>query len=161
VTAPGEGEWHVASTRLSAALAAHGGPESRATDTLGQFSYSARVQARRASEELPVWYRGSLQGFAERLGEPVAGTLRLTAEHLALSSAEEGVDRWPLLAIGAIQTSSSSLQISPSEGGVVQFRFEEDSPKRWDDLLRLAVRRAYRREGRGEIIEFQPRIRSR
>jgi hypothetical protein len=116
---------------------------------------------RRASRELPVWYHGSLQGFAEKLNEPVEGTLRLTEEELSLSAPGAGMERWPLLTLGAIQTSSSSLQISPKEGGVVQFRFEDDSPKRWEDLLRLAVRRAYRRQGRGEIIEFQPRIRSR
>jgi len=65
---------------------------------------------------------------------------------------------WSLLEIRAVQTSSSSLQFSPRGGGLVELRFPYDSPLRWETLLRGALRRAYRREGRGEIVEFQPRI---
>jgi hypothetical protein len=41
--------------------------------------------------------------------------------------------------------------------GLRQFEFLEDSPKRWEDLFRLALQRFY--AARGEIIvEFQPQI---
>lgn len=75
------------------------------------------------------------------------------------SSGREPWQRWPLLEIRAVQTSSSSLQISPAEGGVVEFRFPGDSTRRWESLLHHALRQAFRRAGRGEIVEFQPRIR--
>lgn len=65
---------------------------------------------------------------------------------------------WPLLQIRAVQTSSSSLQFSPLAGGLVQFRFLNDSPYRWESLLREGLRTVYKREGMGEIVEFQPRI---
>ena len=68
---------------------------------------------------------------------------------------------WPLLDIRALQGSSSSLQISPLEGGVVTFRFEEESSRRWEELLKAGLRRMWSEAGRGEIAEFQPRIRVR
>jgi 1-acyl-sn-glycerol-3-phosphate acyltransferase len=68
---------------------------------------------------------------------------------------------WDLLEIGAIQTSSKSVQIAPKAGGLVDFRFQDDSPKRWDGILQRAVRKAYERAGFGEIVEFQPRIATR
>jgi hypothetical protein len=53
---------------------------------------------------------------------------------------------------------------TPGEGaghgtGLVLFRFVEDSPRRWDELLRHAVARRWEALGRGTIREFQPRIR--
>ena len=166
VTVPGEGSWEVPSPRLTAAISAQGGPESRARDAQGQLLYGARVQARRAEEEHPVWFKGELQGFAERLEAPVVGFLQIGEEGLTLlpppdTAADEGdnpLGHWPFMSLGAVQTSSSSLQISPKEGGLVEFRFLGDSPRRWEDLLRSGLREAYRREGRGEIVEFQPRI---
>ncbi len=38
------------------------------------------------------------------------------------------------------------------------FRFLTGSPRLWEALLQHAVQALYRRQGRGEIREFQPRI---
>ena len=65
---------------------------------------------------------------------------------------------WLFLDIRAVQTSSSSLQFSPASGGLVEFRFESDSPFRWEHLLHRGLRRAYAAAGLGTIVEFQPRI---
>lgn len=132
-----------------------------------QLPRRAAVEVRIADGENPVWFRGELVGFVEDLGEGREGLLELTEEALLLWGpeakpagwgAEAPMARWDLLEISAIQTSSGSVQISPVSGGLVHFGFATDSPFRWDHLLQEAVKEAYRREGRGEIVEFQPRI---
>jgi hypothetical protein len=113
-----------------------------------------------------VWFKGELQGFAERMERPEPGSLRIDGEGLTFAPGPDGDDEggmapvrhWSFMAIGAVQTSSSSLQISPRSGGLWEFRFRGDSPKRWEELVRYGLREAYRRAGRGEIVEFQPRI---
>lgn len=122
----------------------------------------AQVGARRASgRESPVIHGGEVVGFAEALGEVTEGTLELTDNALVLWGPEEEappMDQWALLDIRAVQTTSSALQISPITGGVVQFRFLDDSPLRWEELLHARIREEIRKEGRGEVLEFQPRI---
>jgi ribosomal protein L37E len=150
--------WEVPSGLLTAAIQALGGPGPRARDRLGGLRYETEVDVRIAMEEAPVRFRGELLGFAETLGPGTSGVLEITDEALTFSAPGEGGRQWPLLDIRAVQTSSSSLQISPREGGLIQFRFRMDSPRRWEELLHLALREAYRRAGLGEITEFQPRI---
>ena len=58
----------------------------------------------------------------------------------------------------AVQASSSSLQVYTLAQELVHFRFLEDSAFRWDCLLQETLRAAYRAAGKGEIVEFQPRI---
>lgn len=107
-------------------------------------------------------FRGSLLGFAERSTPEEAGTLTLTGETLEYRPDGAGAaESWPLLGIRAVQTSSRSVQVRSPEGALLQFRFPEDSPKRWDELLRGAITRLWRATGRGEISEFQPRITTR
>ncbi len=166
--------WEVPSWRLTRTLEAIGGPHPRARRGEG-LSYRAGVEVRVARREEPVWHKGELQGFAERLGESREGVLEITAEAMLLWAPgalddEEGrgpgtaahgaspMESWKLMDIRAVQTSSRALQISPKEGGLVQFRFPEDSPKRWEELLKSALRHRYEQEGRGTILEFQPRI---
>jgi hypothetical protein len=141
--------------------------EKHASAPTGTPIHQARVEVRKSGPEAPVWLGGELLGFAEAMGEAASGTLELSDEALTLRSgagagggSEEGnpSKSWPLLQIRAVQTSSSSLQFSPSTGGLVELRFLDDSPFRWEALLRDALQRAYRREGLGEIVEFQPRI---
>jgi hypothetical protein len=129
--------------------------------------HSSRVTVRESGDEAPVFFGGELMGFAEAMGSPTSGTLELSSESIALrrDSGPGGprqcavhVQQWALLDIRAVQTSSSSLQFSPRSGGLVEFKFPEDSPFRWESLLRGALRRAYRRAGLGEIVEFQPRV---
>jgi hypothetical protein len=118
----------------------------------------ALVDVRRASWEAPFRFGGELLGFVESLGEAREGMLELSSAGVSLQVGEGEPERWPLLDIRAVQTSSSSLQISPREGGVIHFRFREDSPRRWEDLLHRALEKAYREAGLGKILEFQPRI---
>jgi 1-acyl-sn-glycerol-3-phosphate acyltransferase len=127
----------------------------------------AEVVFRYSDGESPVRFGGELVGFAEHLGEGRSGVLELTKEALLLwvpvpvspkEFPEEPFARWDLLGIGAIQTSSTAVQIAPHFGGLVHFKFTGDSPYRWEGLLQGAIRGAFRREGRGEILEFQPRI---
>jgi len=142
---------------LVAAMGDLGGPLTVATGEDGALCYQADVDVQYSGHERPVWFRGELVGFAEKLGEARRGSLVLEEETLAFHSPEV-LREWPLMELRAVQTSSSALQISPVGGGLVQFRFLADSPKRWEDLLRHALKAAYKKRGRGEILEFQPRI---
>jgi hypothetical protein len=120
--------------------------------------HRSRVRARRSGKEAPVRWEGELIGFAEALGPGAQGTLELSEDALVLRLDCGGSERWPLLDIRAVQTSSSSLQFSPVSGGLVEFKFPQDSPFRWEGILRECLRRVYRAAGKGEIVEFQPRI---
>lgn len=158
------GSWDVPGSLLGAAVAVWGGAWTRAVQAQDILFYQARVELRGASAERPVRYGGELLGFAEALGPPVPGWLTLKDDALFFSpvrgdrkAAKEA--RWPLLEIRAVQTSSRALQLVPGrDKGVLHFEFPSDSPRRWEELLHLALRRAYRRAGLGEIVEFQPRI---
>ncbi len=136
-----------------------GGPRTAARAPDGSLRYEAEVETRRSEEvEIPLHHRGEVLGFVERLGDAEEGRLVATADSLSLLRNGDPVSHWNHLDIGAIQASSSALQVSTRENRVFHFRFVEDSPKRWEDLLRWLVAEAYRREGRGEVVEFQPRI---
>lgn len=139
----------------------HGGALSSGVDADGRIQYSARATAQQAGEDQPVRFRGQVLGFVEQLGEGEPGELTVTEEALSFLADGQpaGQERtWTLLGIRAVQSASSSIQISPSEGGVVLFKFESDSPVRWERLVKQAMQRAYERAGRGQIKEFQPRI---
>ncbi len=164
--------WEVPSHRLSAAVdawneGAVGEEDGGVGAGSGRITRRARVEVQQAARRGPCCFGGELLGFVESLGAPREGVLAISsrgAQPLARREQGDSVmprtvpGRWALLDIRAVQTSSSSLQISPKGGGVVQFRFQGDSPRRWEDLLRRALREAYRKAGRGEILEFQPRI---
>lgn len=148
----------VPARRLADAIDEKGGPLLAARDGEGGIRYEADVVVRRAVEERPLRYGGALLGFIERLEGGTPGVLRV--DDVTLELAEEGRlrSRWSLMDLRAVQTSSSSVQIRAATGEVVDFRFVEDSPRRWEGLLHELLRRSYRRAGRGEIVEFQPRI---
>jgi hypothetical protein len=129
--------------------------------------HSAQAWVRRSGPESPVRWGGQLIGFAEAMGERVAGRLRLTGDRLVFTpdsvepepaGAVPGEATWLLMDIRAVQTSSSSLQFSPALGGLVEFKFPSDSPFRWEHLLHRGLRNAYQKAGLGTIVEFQPRI---
>ena len=127
----------------------------------GSIEHRARAVLRRSQREDPVVHEGRLLGFVERMGDPTPGVVSVNDDAIRFvpeGSAEAGSLEWPLMELRAVQTSSSALQISPGDADIVQFKFTEDSPFRWEDLLRGLLGRAYKRAGRGEIIEFQPRI---
>jgi hypothetical protein len=154
----------VTSATLTRGIEALGGASRRARRPDGSLFHQARVRIRVARQEAPVRFRDQLLGFYERFGPGSAGTLSLDGSTLRFepdAAGEGSALAWALEELRALQTSSSSVQISPGEGGVVLFRFPYDSPRRWDDLLRRALQECWHRLGRGEIFEFQPRIRVR
>jgi hypothetical protein len=127
----------------------------------GSWSHRAAVEVRRAEVEQPFHFRGELLGFAEVFGPASEGVLEINEAALVLRTAgeaKEEEDRWSLMEVRAVQTSSSSLQFACGDGSLIQFRFQEDSPRRWESLLRGALKAIYRKKGLGEIVEFQPRI---
>ncbi len=151
----------VAASRLVAAIARRGGPLEAARGKDGAVRYRAAAVLRRAEVEEPVHLRGELLGFAERFGDSVSGTLEVDDEALTFHGEGPVEERWAFVELGALQSSSSTVQLSLPGGAVVQLRFVEDSPKRWEDLLKHLIRQAWGRAGKGEITEFQPRIATR
>lgn len=146
---------------LARRLTAFGGPVTRATGVDGGVNFASVVTARFSLDEEPLHREGVLLGFVERSTPPVRGRLRVDARHLAFE-AERGEGRtWDLLDLRALQASSSSIQISPAEGGVVAFRLHSESTYRWEELLKERLRAVWKEAGRGEIVEFQPRMRAR
>lgn len=159
VERPGREPEHLPATELTRAIDEAGGPFPAARAADGSIRYQARVMVRRSRREDPVRRSGELLGFVERLGEGSEATLHIDGEALELRPSGEGARRrWPLLELRAVQTSSSSLQIRTATGTLVHFGFVEDSACRWQALVQGLLRRAYRRAGRGQIREFQPRI---
>lgn len=156
-TAPDTSTSSVPAWALTEAIRALGGPLSRATGPDGRISDSAEVSFRRSLSEEPVVFHGRILGFCEIRSDEAPGELRVRDGAVMLVSAE-GTETWDFLDLLAVQTSSSSVQISTRDGGVIQFKFTADSSRRWEDLLRILVARAWRDAGRGEILEFQPRI---
>lgn len=122
----------------------------------------ARVRMQRSHSEDPLRWSGRLVGYVERFQEPVEGDLRLTDRTLEMRGMDGGLlASWGLSTLAAVQGASSAIQIRAENGVLFQFRFLGDSPRRWESLLRAVVAEARRREGLGEVVEFQPRITSR
>lgn len=137
-----------------------GGPLSRATGPDGTIAYEADVLISFRQDEDPIWHKGALLGFSERMGEPEAGTLAVGDQGVTVRWNGGRERTWTYLEILAVQAASSTLQLSLPGDELVQFRFQSDSPRRWEDLFRRLVSAAYHREGRGKVVEFQPRIRT-
>ncbi len=116
--------------------------------------------ARFALGERPVRYRSALIGFYEEQGDDRPGRLLLDGEALRFDEPSGETHRWALLDLRAVQTASAAVQIFPLGGVLVSFRLLDDSPRRWEEVLKARVRSVWRAEGRGEILEFQPRIRT-
>jgi len=119
---------------------------------------SARVLARFSRGLAPVRWHGRFLGRIEQYTEPIEGTLTLSPDRLAFHPAGGEGTVWPLEQLTAVQPSSNTLQIKARGEDVVSFRFLDDSSRYWELLLAATLRAFYRRTGRGEIIEFQPRI---
>ncbi len=148
-------------SKLIQQIEGHGGALTAAMGQDGfSIHYEARVLAQTADVDEPVRFRGQVLGFVEQLGEGEPGVLLIDDEALRFRPDGPGSEpqAWTLLGVRAVQSASSSIQISPEGGGVVVFRFESDSPVRWESLLKAAMQYAYTRAGLGTIQEFQPRI---
>lgn len=157
VTSTGGETRPVPAYRLTERIRSLGGPLPRATAADGEIRYEAAVTFRPSVSEDPVHFHGRLLGFAERRGEAGEGVLSVVGRTLTLRE-ESRTRAWSILDLRALQGSSSSVQISAADGTVLQFAFPSDSSRRWEELLRLLISRAWSEEGRGRVVEYQPRI---
>lgn len=154
-----EGEMTMPEAR--AAIDARGGALSRAEGS--ELRRTARVRLRLAEREEPVYYGGRLLGWFEKFGTGREGRLALddTTVSFTPDDPKGPSHAWTLLDVRALQSSSSTVQISLPGDRISLFRFPADSSRRWEELFQEALRRAWLAAGRGEIVEFQPRIRAR
>ena len=158
-TGPGDGPRVGASARdLCRRIDELGGPMTRATAPDGTLAYAARAMVSWRIGEEAVWYRGVLRGYCESMGPAIEGSVAVDRDTVAVDDGGRNSGRWRHLDIGAVQASSSSLQLTLPGDRLVQFRFIDDSPRRWETLVRRLVVDAWERAGRGAVIEFQPRI---
>ena len=119
--------------------------------------HEAQVALGRAVGQDTVRFNGHVLGFAERIRAEGKGILRLHSDRVIWCAKGNDPVAWPLDVIRAIQISSRAIQVRFLGCGLRQFEFIEDSPKRWEDLMRMVLQRFY--ATRGEIIvEFQPQI---
>lgn len=124
----------------------------------GETIRRARVHAREVAGLRAVHGEGGYLNTVERFGPEIPGTLELAPDGLRWHPDGEEARWWPFESLTAIQGSSHNLQIKRSGAPLASFRFDDDSVYLWESLLSAALRASYRRTGRGEILEFQPRI---
>lgn len=121
--------------------------------------HEARVLTRWIQGERPVQDGGCLLGYTERSGPSRVGFVTATEDALLLRPGRSGAaERWRLADIRSVQTASSQLQLRHRDGRIVALGFPDDSPLRWESLLRTLLSAAWRGAGRDEPAEFQPRI---
>lgn len=142
------------------------------TDSSGEsLLREARVAFGTAGGYDVIRWWGEVIGFSERISWKGKGLIRLEGESLTFTPDGEaavrggGVDpdaggeefSCLLGDIRGVQISSGAVQVTLERGQLYQFEFVDDSAKRWEDLLCLALRRFYSEEGRS-VIEFKPRV---
>ena len=124
----------------------------------GDLSREGKIRFGRAEGHDVIRWRDEVLGFSERISWKGEGLLRLEGESLTFRLGEESEGFSFLLGdIRGVQISSRALQVTLDEAHMCQFEFLHDSPKRWEDLLHLALTRFYARSGKC-ITEFKPRI---
>jgi hypothetical protein len=129
-----------------------------AEETLGPERATLRIA------EQPVAFRpgGVFVGWGERFSPRRAGTAALTPESLVFQEEGGGAPHeWRLDAFTAVQPTSSALQIKTRDDPVAYLDFFESSVRRWEFWIQHRLRTLYRDGGKGEIVEFQPRISTR
>ena len=144
---------------------------------LGEASLfrEARIAFGRAEGHDVIRWRGEVLGFSERISWKGRGTVRLEGEALTFEPDQStgrgrsrqggpgsrgGLDQSFSCLLGdirGVQISSRALQVTLDGGRLYQFEFVDDSPKRWEDLVCLALTRLYARS-RQCITEFKTRI---
>lgn len=100
-------------------------------------------------------------GRMERLGEKRPGMLVLETTQVCFLDDDGSTRSWALDDLTGIQPSSSTLQLKTRGQPVVSIRFPQGSVRLWEELIQTILRHRYKEQGRGEIIEFQPRITTR
>jgi hypothetical protein len=124
----------------------------------GTIVRRASVVAREVTGTTKVRKGGRFLNRIEQYGPKRPATLEMLPEALIYRPEGYGGREWPFDALTAVQTSSSTLQLNIRDHPLVSFRFLDDSLVLWERLLHAALRQFYRKTGRGEIAEFQPRI---
>jgi hypothetical protein len=142
-------------------IQAHGGPLTEATNSDGSISYSAHAYFEGLLEVEAVRAGGRLLGFAEQPRRPQEGILEVKDRGFSFRGVWVPRTRWLLKDVSALQVSTRALQIGIRYAGTAQFTFPRASTYRWEQLLHHLLRAVWRSEGRGEILEFQPRITTR
>jgi hypothetical protein len=122
--------------------------------TLGPDSATIRI----GQSKRPVLEGKRLLGFAERFGPKTPATLRLDPGTLEVDVAGSQGFQWALEELTAVQPSSSALQLN-TRTTLLSVRFENASVRRWEAVLCRFLRERARELGRGDVAEFQPRIR--
>ena len=146
-------------TRLLAAVEEMGGPGVRTDAGEERLFRESRIRSGRVEGHDVIRWRGRVLGFSEKIVWKGEGFLRLEREALTFRpDAGSGQGFSCLLSdIRGVQISSKALQITLEGSRMHQFEFIEDSPKRWEDLVCLALTRLYAQSGQS-VIEFKPRI---
>ena len=104
----------------------------------------------------PIRYAGDLIGWVERCGAWYRGTFELDGESLRIGGEVARVV--PLEDLAGVQPVSGGLVLRQRDGQVLDIRFDAASVLRWEHLVHDALRRRWAVLGRGDIVEFQPRI---
>jgi hypothetical protein len=128
-----------------------------ARETLGPERAILRIAER------PVAFRpsGTFVGWGERFGTKRQGSVTLTPDGLVFDEDGGARHEWPFDSLTAVQPTSSALQVKSRGGPVAWLRFLDSSVRRWEHWIQHRLRTLYRETGRGEIVEFQPRISTR
>lgn len=119
---------------------------------------SAHCTVRDSAGDRPVYALGKYLGRIEQLGEARPGRLTLTNAALRFDAETGESFELPVLDITAIQPSSHALQLKTRHKPVFSIKFTDSSPKLWEERLQGAINSAYLQSGRGEVVEYQPRI---
>lgn len=151
-------QYDISVTEICRKIYQHGGPMTRATRDDGSLAYSAEALVSWRESEEAVWHRGALLGFSETMGPALPGRISVRADTVQVEDGRPASGRWAHVDLRAVQAASSSLQLSLPGDGLVQLRFPNDSPRRWETLMHGVIADAWARAGRGRVVEFQPRI---
>lgn len=112
-------------------------------------------------EDRPVHYDGELIGWVERFGRARRGVVRLTGTQLRFDADDGSRTIVEIDDLTSIQPSSRKLLLGRRNGPVLALQFPKSNVSLWESRLQAAVNRRWAASGRGEVCEYQPRIRAR
>jgi 1-acyl-sn-glycerol-3-phosphate acyltransferase len=122
------------------------------------ISGTAHCTVRESAGDKKVYALGRYLGRVEMLDAPRPGKITLENERLRFDADVGKSFDISVLDITAIQPSSHALQIKTVRNPVFSVKFTDSSPKMWEERLQNAINAASVRTGRGEVVEFQPRV---
>lgn len=126
-------------------------------DSLGPERAILRI----AEEAVALRPGGVFAGWGERFGPKRPGRATLTPESLLFHEDGGTSHEWPIDRFTAVQPTSSALQVKTRDAPVAFFQFLEGSVRRWEFWIQHRLRALHTAAGRGDIVEFQPRITTR